>query len=134
MNKQLRGYSPLLLWLMLATGCGMFSNPATRLANRIEMGAEALGVKDGSAYMLMNLSPSGSGECRGPYSVRLDPAGTLTVVCKNASGQVTSSVSTTAYARMLLTPHSYMVNKAAGSDLSINLQRQHGRAVIVGVQ
>ena len=133
-NKHVvRGFL-LLPWLVFAAGCGLFSNPATRIANRIEMAADALGAKDGSAYLLMNLSPSGSGECRGPYSVKFDPKGTLTVWCKDKAGQVISTASTSAYARMVLTPHSYMVNKSAGASLTINLQRQHGRAVIIGVQ
>lgn len=124
----------LLCWLMLAAGCGVFSNPATRIANRIEMGAEALGAKQGSAYMLMNLSPASSGECRGPYSVKLDQSGTLTVWCKDTNGKVTFSASTSAYARLVETPHTYLLNKPAGSGLTVNLERLHGRAVIVGVQ
>ena len=134
----MRKHGPFWLLLMsclvLVAGCDMFSNPATRIANSIEMGANALGSKEGSTYTLMDITPAVGGECSGPFSVQLDQAGKLTVWCKDAAGHVTSSASTSFYARLVDTPKTYLVDKPAGTTLTINLERLNGRAMIVGVQ
>jgi hypothetical protein len=123
----------LLVCLILATGCNVFTDPATRLAYGIEAGASQLGSVDGSTYSIQGLTPATSHECNGPYTVQLDKLGALIVWCTDAAGQTTASGSTSYHARFVDTPKTYIVNKPAGSTLTIDLERQHGHAIIVGV-
>jgi len=123
----------LLICLIIVASCDVFTDPATRLAFGIESGAGQLGAADGSTYSIQNLTPARSGECNGPYTVQLDKVGALIVWCKDATGKTVASGSTSYHARFVDTPKTYIVNKPAGSTLTIDLERQHGRAVIVGV-
>ena len=109
------------------------TDPATRLASGIEAGVSQLGMPDGATYSIQNLSPSEHSECTGPYTVQLDKVGALIVWCKDASGKTLISGSTTYHARFVDTPKTYIVDKPAGSTLTIDLERRNGRAVIVDV-
>jgi hypothetical protein len=125
---------PVLLCLVCVTGCNALTDPATRLASGIEAGVSQLGMQDGATYSIQNLTPATSGECNGPYTVQLDKVGALIVWCKDAAGKTLISGSTTYHARFVDTPKTYIVNKSAGSSLTIDLQRRNGRAVIVDVR
>jgi len=123
----------ILVSLIFMAGCNAFTDPATRLAYGIEAGVNQLGSANGSVYSIQNLTPATSGKCNGPYTVQLDKVGALIVWCKDAAGQTTDSGSTSYHARFVDTPRTYIVNKPAGSTLTIDLERQGRRAVIVGV-
>jgi len=128
-----RAWLPLLFCLIFVAGCDIFTDPATRLASGIEAGASQLGSENGDTYSIQNLTPSKPGECVGPYTVQLDKVGALIIWCKDAAGHVVSSGSTSYHARFVDTPRTYIVDKPAGSTLTIDLERRNGRAVIVDV-
>jgi len=124
----------LLICLMFVASCGDLTDPATRLASGIEAGVNQLGMQDGATYRIQNLSPSEHSECTGPYTVQLDKVGALIVWCKDAAGKTVASGSTSYHARFVDTPKTHIVDKAAGSTLTIDLERHNGRAVIVDIQ
>ncbi|MDE2236131.1 MAG: hypothetical protein KGK44_11395 [Gammaproteobacteria bacterium] len=123
----------LLLCLVLLAGCDAFTDPATRLASGIEAETGQLGSLEGSTYSIQGLTPATADECNGPYTVQLDKVGALIVWCKDAAGHTTTSGSTSYHARFVDTPKTYIVNKPAGSTLTIELERHNGRAMIVDV-
>jgi hypothetical protein len=123
----------LLICLFFVSGCNVLTDPATRLASGIEAGVSQLGMQNGATYSIHNLTPATSGECNGPYTVQLDKVGALIVWCKDAAGKTLVSGSTTYHARFVDTPKTYIVDKPAGSSLTIDLERRNSRAVIVDV-
>jgi hypothetical protein len=78
--------------------------------------------------------PSKPGECVGPYAVQLDKVGAMIVWCKDDSGKTISSHSTSYHARFVDTPQTYVLEKPAGSTLTIDLERRDGRAVVTDVR
>lgn len=134
MNKLSSSWKLLFVCLIFVAGCDAFTDPATRLAYGIKAGAGRLGTANGSTYSIQDLSPATSKECLGPYSVQLDKVGALIVWCKDANEHTTASGSTSYHARFVDTPRTYIIDKPAGSTLTIDLERRNGRAVIVDVQ
>lgn len=116
--------------LPAAVGCGEFTDPATRLAYELEAGAQRLGDVPGATLQLQHRTPSKAGQCSGPYSVQLDKVGALIVWCKDAAGATVSSHSTSYHARHVDTPQTWLLDKAAGSPLLIELERRGDRAAI----
>lgn len=127
------GFLLLLISLMLVAGCDAFTDPATRLAFAIEAGANRLGSAEGSEYSIQGLTPVRSGERNGPYRVQLDKVGALIVWCDDDAGKVIVSGSTSYHSRFVTTPKTYIVDKPAGSTLTIDLERHNGKPVIVDV-
>jgi hypothetical protein len=123
----------LLLFLVALSGCGVFTDPATRIAFDIEAGAARLSAKEGASYTIRHAVPSKSGECTGPYKIRFDKVGALIIWCEDADGRTISSHSTSYHTRFVDTPKTYIVDKPAKSMLLITTERRHGRAVITGV-
>jgi hypothetical protein len=119
--------------VLLLPGCDIGTDAATRLAYDIEAGADRLGREDGATYSIRHDTPSKAGECDGPYKVQIDKVGALFIWCMNAAGAVVSSHSTSWHARFVDTPQTYILDKPANSPLIIDLERQHGRAVIAAV-
>ena len=129
-----------LLWLLLlislstVTGCDVATDPATRLAYDLEAGTGRLGREAGATYTVQHKQPSKSGECIGPYKVQLDKVGALIIWCNDASGQTVSSHSTSYHARFVETPQTYIVEKSAGTALTVDLERRNDRAVVTNVR
>ncbi len=121
---------PFVLFLAAAAGCDSFTDAATRLAYDIEAGAGRLGREAGDHASIQHRTPSKSGECVGPYSVQLDKVGMLVIWCKDEAGKTVSSHTTSYHARFVDTPRTYMLEKPAGSTLTIDIERRGGRAVI----
>lgn len=123
-------------WVLLAslttlTGClSDFTDAATRLAYELEAGASRLGSETGARHSIQHHTPSKPGECTGPYSVQLDQVGALIIWCKDAGGRTVSSHSTSYHARFVDTPRTWKLEKPAGADLTIDLERRDGRAVV----
>jgi hypothetical protein len=120
-----------LIFLGAAAGCGEFTDAATRIAYDIEAGADRLGKQEGARTSIVHHEPSKRGECEGPYKVQLDKVGALIVWCYDASGRTVSSHSTTYHARFVDTQQTWLLDKPAGSDLVIEVERRGGRAVMV---
>ena len=116
------------------TGCDVATDPATRLAYELEVGTGRLGREAGATYSVQHNTPSKSGECIGPYKVQLDRVGALIIWCNEASGHTVSSHSTSYHARFVDTPQTYIVEKSAGTALTIDLERRNDRAVITNVR
>lgn len=115
-------------------GCDFATDPATRLAYDLEAAADLLGNEDRATYTAHHATPSKSGECTGPYKVQLDQVGAMIIWCKDAAGETVSSHSTTYHARFVDTPETFLIDKATGSTLAIDLERRNSRAVIVDVR
>ncbi|HSS30911.1 MAG TPA: hypothetical protein VLL06_07825 [Nitrospiraceae bacterium] len=124
----------LLFSLTTVTGCDFATDPATRLAFDLEAGTGRLGRGAGATYSVQHKQPSKSGECVGPYKVQLDKVGALIIWCNDASGNTVSSHSTSYHARFVETPQTYIVEKPAGTALTIDLERRNDRAVITNVR
>jgi hypothetical protein len=124
----------LLLSLSLAvlTGCDLLTDAATRLAYDIEAAAGRLGHESGAKQSIRH-TPADASECDGPYTVQLDKVGALIVWCKDAAGNTVASGSTTYHSRFIDTPKTYIVDKAAGTTLMIEIERRNGRAVVTNV-
>ena len=115
------------------TGCDIGTDAATRLAYDIEAGTGRLEKESGAKYSVEHKTPSKPGECAGPYSVQLDKVGAMIIWCKDATGKIVSSHSTSYHARFVDLPQTYIVEKPAGATLIIDLERREGRAVVTGV-
>jgi hypothetical protein len=124
----------LLMSLTTVTGCDIATDAATRLAYGIEAGAGRLGRGDGAKYSIQHDTPSKAGECIGPYTVQLDKVGALIVWCKDAAGHTVSSHSTSYHARFVDTHQTYILEKPAGTALTIDIERRDGRAVVTNVR
>ncbi len=123
----------LLVCVIFAAGCDVPTDSATRLASGIEAGASQLDSENGDTYSIQDLTPAQGSQCTEPYTVQLDKVGALIVWCKDADGKTVASGSTTYHARFVDTPKTYIVDKPAGSTLTIDLERRNGRAIIVDV-
>ena len=134
MNRLDSRWLLLLIFLTTATGCDVATDPATRLAFDLEAGTGRLGREAGATYTVQHNQPSKSGECIGPYKVQLDKVGALIIWCNDASGNTVSSHSTSYHARFVETPQTYIVEKPAGTGLTIDLERRNDRAVITNVR
>ena len=121
---------PLLFFLAVAAGCDAFTDAATRIAYDIEAGVGHLGKEAGARYSIQHHTPSKPGECVGPYTVQLDKVGALVIWCKDGAGKTVSSHSTSYHARFVDTPKTYILEKPAGSTLTIDIERRGSRAVV----
>lgn len=128
------GWLVLVLVFVVSTGCNIFTDAATRIAYDIEAGAGKLGKEEGARHSIRHKTPSASGQCTGPYKVQFDKVGALIIWCKDDSGKTVSSHSTSYAARFVDTPQTWMVDKPSSSTLTIEIERQGSRAVIVKVQ
>ncbi len=115
-------------------GCGIATDPATRLAADLEDAAGRLPPREGATDALHHATPSRPGQCDGPYRVQLDRVGAMIFWCKDAAGNTVSSHSTSSHNRAVDTSQTYIVDKGAGETLIIDLERREGRAVITGVR
>ncbi len=123
----------LLLAMSSIAACGL-TDAATRIAYAIEAGADRLAQAEGSRHVIQSISPSRGDECAGPYTLQLDKVGALIIWCMDAAGAVTSSHSTSYHARFIETPKTFLLEKAAGETLTIDLERRAGRASVVDVR
>ncbi|MDP9197968.1 MAG: hypothetical protein M3O07_01970 [Pseudomonadota bacterium] len=106
----------ILIVLIAVTGCDVVTDAATRLA------------------YVRHQTPSASGQCTGPYTVQLDKVGAIIIWCKDASGETVSSHSTSYHGRYVDTPTTHLLDKEAGSTLTVDLERRSGRAIVTDVR
>lgn len=131
MNRRLVRGLGLLAVVLFLTGC--FTDAATRLAYDIEAGVNRMNRQNEARHSIRH-TPAESSECAGPYTVQLDKVGALIVWCKDTVGHVVASGSTSYHARFIDTPATYILDKPAGSTLTIDLERRTGRVVVAGVR
>jgi hypothetical protein len=127
-------YAFILFLLASIAGCDALTDAATRIAYDIEAGEERLGRGDGSRHSIQHQTPSAAGQCVGPYTVQIDKVGALVIWCKDDAGATVSSHSTTYHSRYVTTPQTWILDKPAGSTLTIDLERRSGRAYIQDVR
>ena len=94
------------------------------MAYDIEAGESRLGKEAGAKYSIQHHTPSKSGECIGPHIVQLAKLGALVIWCKDESGKTVSSHSTSYHARFVDTPQTHILEKPAGSTLTIEIDRR----------
>ena len=116
------------------TGCGAFTDAATRLAYDIEASVGRLGAEEGASYTIRHSTPSKPGDCGGPFRVQFDRVGALIIWCKDDSGQTVASHITSYHARFVDTLRTFIVDKPAGSTLLIRIERRNSRALIIDVR
>lgn len=116
----------LLVACLLLSAC--WTDGATRIANQIE--AKAGRATPGEALRL-EVSPKSGSECSGPYTAQFDKVGALIVWCKDAAGRTVSSHSTSYHARFVETAGTFIVDKAAGEPVRLELRGGAGKPVIV---
>ena len=125
-------HAAALLALLLAA---CVTDPATRLAGDLESAAGSVGHAEGSRHSLTHRVPSKHGECEGRYKVQADAVGALIIWCLDASGgRTVSSHSTSSHNKKVQSRRTFIVEKAAGEALVIELVRQGGRVVIADVR
>jgi len=125
----------LFLFLLIAalSGCGAFTDAATRIAYDIQANVGRLATEEGATHIIRHATPSLKGKCDGPFKVQFDKVGALIVWCQDSTGQTVSSHSTSYHSRFVDTRETFIVDKTAGSTLSIQIERRNGRAVITRV-
>jgi len=121
------------VFLTAMAGCGFGTDAATRFASDIEAGANQLGSEDGATHSIRHDTPSKSGECAGPYKAQLDQVGAMIIWCEGTAAEAVSSHSMSYHARFVDTPQTFLLDKAAGETLTIELERRSGHAVITDV-
>lgn len=124
----------MLILLVAMAGCDVATDAATRLADDIKDGAGRLGSESGAATSIHHRTPSAPGQCTGPYRVQLDKVGAIIIWCRDAGGDTVSSHSTSYHARYVDTPKTFLLDKDAGTTLTIDLERRGGRAVVTDVR
>ncbi|MBN8778567.1 hypothetical protein [Thiobacillus sp.] len=130
MNLRLVRGLGLLATVLFLTGC--FTDAATRLAYDIESGVNRMNRQNEARHSIRH-TPAESSECAGPYTVQFDKVGALIVWCKDTAGNIVASGSTSYHARFIDTPTIYILDKPAGSILTIDLERRAGRVVVADV-
>lgn len=114
-------------------GCGVTTDPATRIAYDIEAKVGQLASEEDATFVIRHQTPSLKGQCDGPYKVQFDEVGALIIWCNDSAGQNVSSHSTSYHARFVDTRETRIVEKARGSTRSIRIERNGGRPVITEV-
>jgi len=122
----------VLLSLLELEGCGELTDAATRIAYDLKAGVASLGAEEGAVHVVRH-APARAGECTGPFKVQFDQVGALIIWCMDAEGNTLSSHSTTYHSNYVDTAETSILDRPAGAELSIRLERRHGRPVIVGV-
>lgn len=89
-----------------------------------------LGDEAGDRYSIRHNTPSKAGECIGPYAVQLDKLEPLVVWCKDETGKTVSRLSASYHARFADMPQTYILEKPAGTTLTIDIERRGSRAVV----
>ena len=128
----LRSSIIVALTLVALVACGDWTDAATRIAYDLKAGAASLGVEEGAVYVVRH-APARAGECTGPFKLQFDQVGALVIWCKDAAGNTISSHSTSYHSNYVDTAQTSILDRPAGAELSIHLERRHGRAVIVEV-
>ncbi len=117
-RRKRKHWLPLLLFLAATAGCDAFTDAATRIAYDIEAGAGHLGKEAGARYSIRHKTK----------------VGMLVIWCKDETGKTVSSHSTSYHARFVDTPQTYILDKPAGSTLTIDIERRGSRAVVTSVR
>jgi len=119
------------LAIISCVACGIISDPATRLDDRIDSSVASLGHGEGDTLTIRYQPDVDS---TGSYRVQFDKVGVLIVWYENAKGKVIDSATTSHIARYVDIPRRFIIEKPAGSELIIKLQRHNGRAIIKDVR
>ena len=106
------------------------TDAATRLAYGIEAGESRLGKDAGARVSIRHKTPSKSGECVGPYPVQFDKVGMFVICCTDETGKTVSTHTTSCHARFVDKPRTHLLDKPAGSTLTIDIERRGSRVLV----
>lgn len=125
-----------LALVTLLVACSDFlTDGATRIANEIESGAATLKGSTAASYSLKHVSKPSPEGCAGPYKLQLSERSSLVIWCKDSSGsKVVSSHTTTYHLNFVDVPQTYKVDKSASEPSFIELEKQGGKIVVVGLK
>jgi hypothetical protein len=108
---------------------------ATRIAYDIESSVAAFKRTNATTYSIKHTPEALPEGCSGPYKVQLSEQSSLVIWCKNAdSSKITSSHTTTYHLRFVDVPRQFIVDKSAGEALFIDIEKQNGKVVVVGLR
>ena len=112
---------PLVVTLLLLTGC---TDSATRIANDIQSGAEALRNSPNDTLELRHISKAEPDGCNDSYKVQFSRNSAIVVWCIDSkTGATTSSHITTYHLNFVKVPESYVLEKQRGEPLLIDLSK-----------
>jgi hypothetical protein len=134
MNRTRIQIALLFLPLLWSSACSLLEDPATSIAFTIESEVRHLGNAEGARYTIRYEPPAKLAANGDSYLVQFDKVGALIVWYMDANGKVTESATTTFYARFLVTPQTYKLDKPGNAALLIDLERQGSKAVIIDVR
>jgi hypothetical protein len=121
-----------LAFLAMLTAC---TDGATRIAYDIESNVAAFNRTNATASSIKHTPEPSPEGCNGPYKVQLSERSSLVIWCKNAdSSKITSSHTTTYHLRFVDVPRQFIVDKSAGEALFIDVEKQNGKVVVVGLR
>lgn len=125
----------LALATLLAACSDFLTDGATRIAYEIESGAAAFKRSSAMSYSIKHVPQPSPEGCAGPYKLQLSERSALVIWCKDSSGSnVVASHTTTYHLNFVDVPQTYIVDKGAGEPTTIDLEKQGGRIVVVGVK
>jgi len=120
----------LVLAAMLS-GC---TDAATRVAFEIKREIAAFKRSPATSHSIRHVPKEWPAGCTGPYTVQLMANSFLLVSCKDAaSSQVVGGYNTTFHLRFVKVPQTFKLEKGAGEPLFIDVAKQNGRVVVVGL-
>ncbi len=125
-----------LVFVTLLVACSDFlTDGATRIANEIESGAATLKGSTAASYSVKHVPKPSPEGCAGPYKLQLSERSSLVICCKASGGsKVVSSHTTTYHLNFVDVPQTYKVDKSAGEPCFIELEKQGGKIVVVGLK
>lgn len=124
------------LLLTVALGaCGDFlTDGATPLAYELEAGAKALGPSEHARLTLTHRPKASPEGCAGAYKLQLSAHAGLVIWCFDGAGKTTGSHITTYHLRFVDVPQTWILDKAAQTPTTLELERRNGRATVVAVR
>lgn len=110
----------------------LISDAATRIAYDIEAETQSLSKTNSSAYTIQHKPTPWPDGCPHGYKVQFSKASALLVWCMDSpTALATSSHSTTYHLRFVDVPETFMIDKAKGEMLFIDVEKHGARPSIV---
>ena len=111
----------------------LLSDAATRIAFDLEKGVRIMDKAHSNTYTVQHHPLSWPDGCTADFRVQLSERSMLLVWCLQADKVATSSHTTTYHLNFVAVPKTFIVDKATGETVFIDLERQAGRPTVVGL-
>jgi hypothetical protein len=111
------------------------TDAATRLARDVRDGADRLAWSRAATVTVVHHVKATPEGCAAGYRVQLTAASAIVVWCRSAAGDTTvASYTTTSHLPAVDVPRTWIVDKAAGEPLVLELARTGGKPAVTRVQ